>query len=98
MAAWDPARLLDVFRADVETGKLPQVPYIVAPEAYAEHPNWAPDLGAWYMSQFLDILASHPEVFSKTVLFVNYDEGGGHRSECEARHQHRTFRLEALCA
>jgi phospholipase C len=73
----DPARLLDVFRADVQNGNLPQVSYIVAPEAYSEHPNWASDIGAWYISQFLDILVSDPDVFSKTVLFVNYDENGG---------------------
>ena len=73
----DPVRLLDAFRADVQTGKLPQVSYIVAPEAYTEHPNWAPNFGAWYISQFLDILVSNPNVFSKTVLFVNYDENGG---------------------
>jgi phospholipase C len=73
----DPARLLDEFRSDVQSGKLPQVSYIASPEAYSEHPNWAPQFGAWYISQFVDILASNPEVFSKTVLFVNYDENGG---------------------
>jgi phospholipase C len=49
----------------------------VAPEAYTEHGNWVPNFGAWYMSQFLDILTSNPEVFSKTVVFVNYDENDG---------------------
>jgi phospholipase C len=73
----DPVRLLDVFRDDVRLGKLPQVSYIVAPEAYSEHPNWPADYGAWYISQFIDILASNPEVFSKTVLFINWDENDG---------------------
>jgi phospholipase C len=73
----DPVRLLDVFRQDVRLGKLPQVSYIVAPEAYTEHPNWAPNFGAWYISQFIDILVSNPDVFSKTVLFLHYDEEGG---------------------
>ncbi len=73
----DPVHLLDVFRADVASGKLPQVSWIAAPEAYTEHPNWAPNYGAWYMSQFVDILASNPELFSKTVFLVNYDEAGG---------------------
>jgi phospholipase C len=73
----DPVRLLDIFRQDVQSGRLPQVSYIVAPEAYTEHPNWAPNFGAWYISQFLDILVSNPDVFSKTVLFLNYDEEGG---------------------
>jgi phospholipase C len=69
--------LFDIFRADVESGNLPQVSWIVAPEALTEHPNWAPDFGAWYVSQFVDILSSNADVFSKTVLFVNYDEEGG---------------------
>jgi phospholipase C len=73
----DPVRLLDVFRQDVQLGKLPQVSYIVAPEAYTEHPNWAPNFGAWYISQFIDILVSNPELFSKTALFLHYDEEGG---------------------
>jgi len=69
--------LFDQFRADVASGNLPQVSWIAAPEAYTEHPNWAPDFGAWYISQFIDILAANPEVWSKTVLFLNYDEEGG---------------------
>ncbi|MEY2523734.1 MAG: phospholipase, partial [Ilumatobacteraceae bacterium] len=69
--------LFDMFRADVMAGNLPQVSWIVAPEALSEHPNWAPDFGAWYVSQFIDILTSNPDVWSKTVLFVNYDEEGG---------------------
>jgi phospholipase C len=73
----DPMRLLDQFRQDVATGRLPAVSWLVAPEAYSEHPNHAADYGAWYTSQVIDILAAHPEVFGKTVLFVNYDEEGG---------------------
>jgi phospholipase C len=73
----NPARLLDIFRQDVRLGKLPQVSWIVAPEAYSEHPNWAPDFGAWYVSQFIDVLVSNPDVWSKTALFVTYDEEGG---------------------
>ena len=73
----DPARLFDVLREDVRQGRLPAVSWIVAPEAFSEHPNHAADFGAWYTSQVIEILASNPEVFSKTVLFVNYDEEGG---------------------
>jgi len=72
-----PERLFDQFRADVGSGALPQVSWIVAPEAYTEHPNWAPDFGAWYVSQVVDILASNPEVWSKMALFITYDEEGG---------------------
>ena len=73
----NPERLLDIFRDDVRRGTLPQVSWIVAPEAYCEHPNWEPDFGAWYVSQVIDILASNPDVWSKMVLFVTYDEEGG---------------------
>src|SRR6202165_2278429 len=41
----DPARLFCELRAGVQNGKLPQVSYIAAPEAYTEHPNWAPNFG-----------------------------------------------------
>jgi phospholipase C len=73
----DPEALLGDFRSDVRQGRLPAVSWIVAPEAYTEHPNWEPDYGAWYVSQVVDILASNPEVWSKMVLFVTYDEEGG---------------------
>ena len=73
----NPDALLSDFRADVQNGRLPQVSWIVAPEAYCEHPNWEPDFGAWYVSQVVDILASNPDVWSKTVMFVTYDEDGG---------------------
>ena len=73
----DPERLFDQFRADVKNGTLPQVSWIVAPEAYCEHPNWQPDYGTWYVSQIVDILASNPEVWSKMALFITYDEEGG---------------------
>jgi phospholipase C len=65
------------FEEDIRTGKLPQVSYIVAPESYTEHPNWPANYGAWYVSQFLDVLTKYPEVFSKTAFFLNYDENDG---------------------
>ncbi len=69
--------LLDQFRADVKANKLPQVSWIVAPEAYCEHPNWPANYGAWYISQFLDALTDNPEVWSKTAFFLTYDENDG---------------------
>jgi phospholipase C len=65
------------FRQDVANNTLPQVSWIVAPEAYSEHPNHPADYGAWFVSQFLDALTANPAVWSKTVLFINYDEEGG---------------------
>ena len=69
--------LFDQFKADVQGGKLPQVSWIVAPAGYTEHSDGPVNYGAWYISQVLDILVSNPEVFSKTVFIVNYDEADG---------------------
>ncbi|MCE0743077.1 phospholipase C, phosphocholine-specific [Acetobacter sicerae] len=69
--------LFDIFKADVKAGTLPQVSWIVAPEAYSEHPNWPSNYGAWYISQVLDILTDNPDVWSKTALFIMFDENDG---------------------
>lgn len=68
----------DVLRADVRAGKLPKISWIAAPEAFSEHPNWPANYGAWYISQVLDALTSNPEVWSRTALFITYDENDGY--------------------
>jgi phospholipase C len=67
----------DILKADVTNGTLPQVSWVVAPEAFCEHPNWPANYGAWYVSQVLDALTSNPEVWSKTVFLVMFDENDG---------------------
>jgi len=74
--AWT-AHLFDQFRSDVQSGKLPQVSWVVAPAGYTEHADWPLNYGAWYISQILNILVSNPEVFSKTALIIDYDEADG---------------------
>jgi phospholipase C len=69
--------LFDVLKADVRGGRLPQVSWIAAPEAFTEHPNWPANYGAWYIAQVLDALTADPEVWSKTALFITYDENDG---------------------
>jgi phospholipase C len=69
--------LFDQLQADVSANKLPQVSWIVAPEAYSEHGNWPANFGAWYVSQVLDVLTSNPDVFSKTAVFLMFDENDG---------------------
>lgn len=69
--------LFDIFRNDVLNNQLPQVSWIVAPEAYTEHGNWPANYGAWYVSQMLDALTANPEVWSKTVFFYMFDENDG---------------------
>jgi phospholipase C len=67
----------DILKRDVQNNTLPQVSWIVAPEAYSEHPNWPANYGAWYVDQVLQVLTSNPDVWSKTVLLINYDENDG---------------------
>ena len=67
----------DILAADVKSGALPQVSWIVAPEAFSEHPNWPANFGAWYVSQVLDALTANPDVWSKTALIICYDENDG---------------------
>lgn len=69
--------LFDIFRNDVLNNQLPQISWIVAPEAYTEHGNWPANYGAWYVSQMLDALTANPEVWSKTVFFYMFDENDG---------------------
>ena len=67
----------DILKSDVLTGKLPQVSWVVTPEAFTEHPNWPANYGAWYVSQVLDALTADPAVWSKTALIICFDENDG---------------------
>jgi phospholipase C len=67
----------DILKADVKGGRLPRISWIVAPEAFTEHPNWPVNYGAWYIAQVLDALTADPEVWSRTALFLTYDENDG---------------------
>jgi phospholipase C len=69
--------LFDILRKDVMADKLPHVSWIAAPEAYTEHPSWPANYGAWYIDGVLDALTSNPDVWSKTALFITYDENDG---------------------
>jgi phospholipase C len=75
--ALSPHPLSELAR-DVASGQLPQVSWIVAPEAFSEHPAWPPAYGAQYTAEVLDALTGNPKVWSKTVLFINYDENDGY--------------------
>lgn len=69
---------LDGFREDVLADRLPSVSWIVGPAIYSEHPGpSSPVQGAWYVQQVLEALIENPEVFSKTVLLVTFDENDG---------------------
>jgi phospholipase C len=64
-------------QSDVQNNTLPEVSWVVAPQAYCEHPAFPPNWGAWYISNVLDALTSNPEVWAQTVLIVNFDENDG---------------------
>ncbi|MFF9163717.1 phosphocholine-specific phospholipase C [Streptomyces longwoodensis] len=64
-------------RSDVTGGRLPQISWIVAPEAFTEHPNWPANYGAWYIAQVIEALTADPAVWAKTALFITYDENDG---------------------
>ena len=67
----------DILASDVKHGRLPSVSWIVAPEAYTEHPAWPAGYGAWYTAGVLNALTSDPEVWSKTALLITFDENDG---------------------
>ena len=69
--------VLHQFRHDVQSGQLPTVSWVSAPENFSDHPS-APWYGAWYVSEVLDILTQNPEVWKKTIFILAYDENDGY--------------------
>lgn len=65
-------------KEDIAQGKLPQVSWVVAPPTYSEHPGpSSPVQGAWYTQELVNALTENPEVWSQTVLLINFDENDG---------------------
>ncbi|MGF6509417.1 phosphocholine-specific phospholipase C [Paraburkholderia sp. 32] len=74
-----PESYLDAFKRDIREGRLPQVSWINAPSIYCEHPGpSSPVQGAWFLQEVLDAPTAVPEVWSKTVLLINFDENDGY--------------------
>ena len=69
--------LLHQFRQDVNSGNLPTVSWLAAPENLSDHPSSA-WYGAWYVSEVMDILTKNPEVWKKTIFILTYDENDGY--------------------
>ncbi len=69
--------LVAEFARDVNSGRLPQVSWIVAPYIMSEHPRATPAYGASLIARLLGVLAAQPEVWAKTVFLLNYDENDG---------------------
>ncbi|PYD62578.1 phosphocholine-specific phospholipase C [Gluconacetobacter entanii] len=69
--------LFDDLRRDVANATLPQVSWLICPNAYDEHPNWPANYGAWFISRIIETLTSNPDVWGRTALFITYDENDG---------------------
>ncbi|HET9720362.1 MAG TPA: alkaline phosphatase family protein [Solirubrobacteraceae bacterium] len=65
------------FQADVAAATLPQVSWVLAPLVASEHSPGPTEWGELVAAQVLDTLVSNPAVWSKTALFITYDENGG---------------------
>ena len=65
------------FARDVANDTLPQVSWIIPPLGYDEHPPAPPAAGMWFAHQVISALVSNPKTWSKTVLFIMYDENDG---------------------
>jgi phospholipase C len=65
------------FVADIASGNLPQVSWLVGSVLTSDHPP-APSLfGENALSLIVGALAANPAVWAKTVLFLTFDENGG---------------------
>lgn len=73
----DGEQLVSAFRRDIETGKLPQVSWIVTAADLSEHPQSEPSKGEHVSAKLIEALIDNPEVFAKTVFILCYDEAGG---------------------
>ncbi len=69
--------IFEQFRKDVDTGKLPTVSWLVAPQRFSDHTS-SPLYGTWYVSEAIDILTKNPEVWKKTIFILTYDENDGY--------------------
>ncbi|HEY4376078.1 MAG TPA: alkaline phosphatase family protein [Acidimicrobiales bacterium] len=67
----------DAFAQDAAAGNLPQVTWIVAPQAQSEHPLWPPAMGEDFTARQLSAVMGNAKLWAKTVFIITYDENGG---------------------
>lgn len=65
------------FAADVRSGRLPKVSWVIPPLMQCEHPALPAALGAAGIIDLLRILTSNRAVWERTALVISYDENGG---------------------
>jgi phospholipase C len=65
------------FVADVASGNLPQVSWLVGSVVASDHPPAPALFGENVLSLIVGALAANPAIWAKTVLFLTFDENGG---------------------
>nr|WP_202885177.1 phospholipase C, phosphocholine-specific [Actinopolymorpha cephalotaxi] len=75
----EPESLVPRLRADIAAGRLPKVTWLVPSAVDSEHPGSSTPVGsANLIHDVLDALAADVDTWSRTVLFVNFDENDGY--------------------
>jgi phospholipase C len=70
-------RFPETFSADVASGELPHVSWVLSHLVDTEHPPAPVTWGEDVAHQVVSTLTSNPEVWRKTALIITYDENGG---------------------
>jgi phospholipase C len=65
------------FLADIVSGNLPQVSWLIGSEVTSDHPPAPSVFGENILSLVIGALATNPALWAKTVLFLTFDENGG---------------------
>lgn len=75
----EPDTLVPRLRADIAAGTLPAVTWLVPSAVLAEHPGSSTPVGsANLIYDVLDAVASDLDTWSKTAIFLNFDENDGY--------------------
>ncbi len=72
------SNVFEVFREDVLCARLPQVSWISLPDIYASCSTMPGYDSAWDIAQVLDALTANPDVWSRSVLFINAEQAEGY--------------------
>jgi phospholipase C len=69
---------LEQLAQDARNEALPQVSWVLPPKSWSEHPGpSSPAQGAEFAAKVLDSLTDDPKVWSRTVVFLTFDENDG---------------------
>ncbi len=65
------------FLADAAAGRLPAVSWVLTDFDKSEHASFSPQAGIQQVAKAITALATIPDKWASTVLFLTYDENGG---------------------